>query len=291
MNVLILGSGYIGNHLFNHLKRYHDTEQINQRRVDYTFTKAFEGSQDFKSYLTDKRFDVAVNCSGYTGRPNVDACEDDKATCWEYNVTAPPRTAEMLNLFKIPMIHVSSGCIYQKDRKWDETMEPNFGLYNRDSSFYSMSKHAGELALDGMDGYILRIRMPFCGTNQHKNILVKYLKYNDIISEPNSLTNVYDLCRAIETVAIKRFEMDNGTYNVVNRGVITAAQVLDLMKEEGLENPAWNIVKITDLNLKAGRSNCTLAGEKLWKYYELPYVTDSLRDCIRILKRNIDGDA
>ena len=236
MKDLILGSGYIGNHLFNHIKRYHDVEQVNQRRVDYTFTKAFEGSQDFRSYLTDKRFDIAVNCSGYTGRPNVDACEDDKATCWTYNVTAPPRTAEMLNLFKIPMIHVSSGCIYQKDRKWSEEDEPNFGLYNRDSSFYSMSKHAGELSLEGMDGYILRIRMPFCGTDQHKNILVKYLKYNDIISESNSLTSVYDLCKAIETLAIKRFEIDNGIYNVVNRGNITAAQVLDLMREEGLEN-------------------------------------------------------
>ena len=97
MNVLILGSGYVGNHLFNHLKRYHDVEQINQRRVDYTFTGAYADAIDLKSYLMDKRFDVAINCSGYTGKPNVDACEDDKATCWEYNVIAPPKTAEMLN--------------------------------------------------------------------------------------------------------------------------------------------------------------------------------------------------
>tara|TARA_R110002050_G_scaffold6130_2_gene25947 strand:- start:5000 stop:5704 length:705 start_codon:yes stop_codon:yes gene_type:complete len=234
---------------------------------------------------------MAVNCSGYTGRPNVDACEDDKATCWEYNVTAPPRTAEMLNLFKIPMIHVSSGCIYQKPRKWTEEDEPNFGLYNRDSSFYSMSKHAGELALDGMDGYLLRIRMPFCGTNQHKNILVKYLKYNDIISQPNSLTSVPDLCRAIEHLAIHRYTIDNGIYNVVNKGSITAEQVMGLMKVQGLENPNWNIVKITDLNLKAGRSNCTLAGEKLWKHIQLPTVVDSLKASINKLKTVRDGNA
>ena len=291
MNVLILGSGYVGNHLFNHIKRYHDVEQVNQRQVDYTFTQAFKGSQDFKSYLMDKRFDVAVNCSGYTGRPNVDACEDDKATCWKYNVTAPPKTAEMLNRFKIPMIHVSSGCIYQKDRKWTEKDEPNFGLYNRDSSFYSMSKHAGELALDGMDGYILRIRMPFCGTDQHKNILVKYLKYNDILSEMNSLTSIPDLCKAIEKFAVHRFDCKHGIYNVVNKGGATAEQIMELMKDEGLENPNWNIVKITDLNLKAGRSNCTLAGEKLWKKYKMPYVIDSLKDCIRMLKIARDGNA
>ena len=291
MNVLILGSGYVGNHLFNHLKRYHDVEQINQRRVDYTFTGAYADAIDLKSYLMDKRFDVAINCSGYTGKPNVDACEDDKATCWEYNVIAPPKTAEMLNRFKVPMIHVSSGCIYQKARKWTEEDIPNFGLYNRASSFYSMSKHAGELALDGMNGYIMRIRMPFCGTNQHKNILVKYLKYNDIISEHNSLTSIPDLCTAIEQTAVHRASIDNGIYNVVNKGSITAEQVLELMKEEGLENPNWNIVNITDLDLKAGRSNCTLAGEKLWKYYEMPNVVDSLRNSIRSLKKARDGNA
>ena len=173
MNVLILGSGYIGNHLFNHLKARCNVEQISQSIVDYTFTKRFTTSTDFKSYLHDKRFDIAVNCSGYTGKPNVDACEDDKANCWEYNVLAPVRTNETLNLFRIPVIHVSSGCIYQGSNKWTEKDEPNFGVYDDNSSFYSKSKHAGELALRGMNGYIFRIRMPFCGTTQHKNILVK----------------------------------------------------------------------------------------------------------------------
>ena len=291
MKVLILGSGYVGNHFFNYMKNSYDVEQVNQRMVDYTFTETYPGSRDLRSYLIDKRFDVAVNCSGYTGKPNVDACEDDKATCWKYNVIAPPKTAEMLNRFNIPMIHVSSGCIYQKPLDWDEATEPNFGLYNRDSSFYSMSKHAGELALEGMDGYILRIRMPFCGTNQHKNILVKYLKYNDIISELNSLTSIPDLCRVIEKFCIHRNNWSNGIYNVVNPGNITAEEILEIMKLNGLENPKWNIVKISDLNLKAGRSNCTLSGQKLSKLYEMPGVLDSLSRCISELKRRRDGNA
>ena len=100
MNVLILGSGYIGNHLFNHLKHYHDVEQTTQKYVDYTCTRKNKTAIDFKSFLHDKRFDIAVNCSGYTGVPNVDACEDNKKECWEYNVLAPVRTAEVLNLFR-----------------------------------------------------------------------------------------------------------------------------------------------------------------------------------------------
>lgn len=283
MNVLILGGGYVGNHLFNFLKNKCTVEQITQRQVDYTFTNP--DSKDFKSYLHDKRFDIAVNCSGYTGKPNVDACEDDKATCWEYNVLAPVRTAEVLNLFKIPVIHVSSGCIYQGTGKYTEDDMPNFGLYDDESSFYSKSKHAGELALREMDGYIFRIRMPFCSTTAHKNILVKYLKYNDILSAHNSLTCMYDLCGAIEEFCTRRATIPRGTYNVINKGATTAVTIMSELRRRGLQNDKWKVVDVEQLDIKAGRSNCTLAGEKLWKYYNMPHLSDSLEKCIERLSK------
>ena len=285
MNVLILGGGYIGNHVFNHLKCYCNVEQIVQRHVDYTFTNP--DSQDFISYLLDKRFDIAVNCSGYTGKPNVDACEDDKATCWKYNVLAPVKTNNVLNSFKIPVIHLSSGCIYQGEGTYTEDNIPNFGLYDDESSFYSKSKHAGELALkDMMNGYIFRIRMPFCSTNQHKNILTKYLKYDNIISMQNSLTCIYDLCKAIEHFCVNRDDIPQGIYNVVNRGSIDAENILELMKTYELENPNWKIVPIEELDIKAGRSNCTIAGDKLWEHYDMPNVKDALRFCMSQLKES-----
>ena len=284
MNVLILGGGYIGNHLFNHLKNTCEVEQIVQSQVDYTFTNP--NSKDFKSYLHDKRFDIAVNCSGYTGKPNVDACESDKANCWEYNVLAPVRTIETLNLFRTPVIHVSSGCIYQGAKQWTEEDVPNFGMYDDESSFYSKSKHAGELALDGMEGFIFRIRMPFCGTTQHKNILVKYLKYNNIVSMNNSLTCIYDLCRAIEHFCVHRNTAPHGVYNVVNKGSVYANRVLEMLEAEGLVNPEWEVVSMDELDIKAGRSNCTLSGEKLQTHggYNMPSAEDSLARCIEQLK-------
>ena len=279
MKVLILGGGYVGNHLFNYLKHKCTVEQIVQRQVDYTFTNP--NSKDFKSYLHDKCFDIAVNCSGYTGKPNVDACEDDKANCWEYNVLAPVRTAEVLNLFKIPVIHISSGCIYQGFGKYTEEDIPNFGLYDDESSFYSKSKHAGELALREMDGYIFRIRMPFCSTTAHKNILVKYLKYDNIVSFHNSLTCLYDLCGAIEEFSTRRCTIPKGTYNVINKGACNAVTVMSTLRRYGLQNEKWEVVPIEQLDIKAGRSNCTLAGEKLWKYYDMPALSDSLERCVK----------
>jgi UDP-glucose 4,6-dehydratase len=281
MNVLILGGGYIGNHLFNYLKAQHHVEQIVQRHVDYTYTKVDHSSIDFKSYLHDKRFDIAVNCSGYTGYPNVDGCEDDKWTCWKYNVTSPPKTAETLNLFKIPMIHISSGCIYEGSKFFDEKCMPNLGLYTDHSSFYSKSKHAGELALEGMDGFIFRIRMPFCGTSHRKNILMKYLKYENIVSYSNSLTCVYDLCKAIEHFCVHRNTLPQGIYNIVNNGIVTGAQVIDMLKTGGMSNLNWEVVPLDSLNLKAARSNCTLSGGKLKEKgkFNMPDVRDSLRYC------------
>ena len=297
MNVLILGGGYVGNHLFNRLKRDHDVEQIVQRQVDYTFSNQdgfWEPGYkplDFKSYLHNKRFDIAVNCCGYTGKPNVDACEKDKEKCWYYNVTAPAKTNNILNLFNIPVVHISSGCIYEGDRMWTEEDVPNFGLYDDHSSFYSKSKHAGELALKDMLGYIFRIRMPFCGNSTGKNILQKYLKYDNIVSYPNSLTSIYDLCNAVEHFCVHRCQIDYGVYNIVNRGTITGQEVIDMMREKDIDNPNWKVVPIEDLHLAAGRSNCTLSGDKLYKEYKMPHVTDSLRQCITRLKGKINGDA
>jgi dTDP-4-dehydrorhamnose reductase len=287
MNVLILGGGYIGNHIFNTLKNYHNVEQITQSQVNYTLSDN-STSMDFKSFLHDKRFDVVVNCSGYTGKPNVDACESDKANCWEYNVLAPTRTTETVNLFRMPMIHISSGCIYQGDKKYNEEDIPNFGLYDDHSSFYSKSKHAGELALRDMYGYILRIRMPFCSSSSPKNILNKYLKYENIVSMPNSLTCVHDLAKAVEHICVHRNQVPKGIYNVVNKGKVEARQVLQMFKRNGIGNRNWKIVPIEELDIKAGRSNCTLSGKKLSDAgFSMPHAEASLESCIRSLNERL----
>ena len=35
-----------------------------------------------------------INCVGFTGTPNVDACEEQKQTCWDLNVTLPTILAQ-----------------------------------------------------------------------------------------------------------------------------------------------------------------------------------------------------
>lgn len=290
MNVLILGGGYIGNHVFNSLSKIHNTLQVVQRDVDYTCNNKYPGSKDFKSFLHDNRIDVAVNCSGYTGSPNVDACEKNKPICWEYNVLAPQRTIHILNLFRIPVIHISSGCIYQGANNYTEQDEPNFGLYSNNSSFYSKSKHAGELALKDTHTFLFRIRMPFCNELVDKNILRKYLKYEKLISRKNSLTSVYDLCGAVEHFCVHRNVIEPGIYNIVNKGSLDAEEVIYYLRQSGMSRRDWRVVEEDALELVAKRSNCTLSGDKLTAAgFNMPHVTESLQQCAQRMERKMNG--
>jgi hypothetical protein len=56
---------------------------------------------------------------------------------------------------------------------------------------------------------------------------------------------------------------------------------MSTLRRYGLQNKKWEVVPIEQLDIKAGRSNCTLAGEKLWQYYDMPALSDSLDRCVR----------
>ena len=269
MKLLVLGGGFVGRAVHDHLKEYHNVHLVTQKEVDYTLTQKYPDSQDFVQYLAgvQPRYDMVINCSGYTGKPNVDACEDNKEVCWLYNVTAPVRTAQVVNDYlKIPIIHVSSGCIYDGDNGFSETDVPNFGLYDAHSSFYSKSKHAGELALLNLDAYILRIRMPVCGFAHDKNLLCKLMKYERLLNKTNSITRIEDLAKLIEKVCEHHHDLPPGIYNAVNTGGLDHEMIVNMIRNHGLARQGWTYVDEEDLKLKCRRSNCTLSTDKLAKY-------------------------
>jgi dTDP-4-dehydrorhamnose reductase len=74
-NVLILGKGYIGKYLADYLKSDTNVTIFSKSQLDYSNPKIlFEyinENQNTDSY-ENKRFDWVINCSGFTGTPNVD---------------------------------------------------------------------------------------------------------------------------------------------------------------------------------------------------------------------------
>lgn len=281
--LLILGKGFIGTELSNYLTVNDiEHEMYSRSMIDYTDPDEFN---KFLGENKDKYYAV-ISAFGYTGRPNVDGCESNKEDCWNYNVTYPINVVRVANDHKLPVIHISSGCIYNGyDKNYTEADKPNFGLYSNDSSFYSKCKHASEILLDGYCAYILRIRIPFTSDRVPKNYFTKLFNYDNLIDMPNSVTSVYDLNIFIYRLLVLLRDLPGGVYNVVNPQPVKASQVVELMRKYGIENPKWNFIDVENLNTIANRSNCILDTGKIENFnLPMPNTLESIERDIKIFK-------
>jgi dTDP-4-dehydrorhamnose reductase len=255
MKIALLGKGYIGNYLAKANTQY-EIIHHSKRSMDYSNFSLF------KDFLLTEKPDWIINTSGYTGKPNVDACEDHKAECFKYNVEVPILLTKAANKMSIPIIHIGSGCIYNGyDKEFTEDDPSNFGIEQPYSSFYSKTKDIFEKLTAHMDRYIFRIRIPFNSVAEPKNYLWKLLNYNNLINMKNSLTNVDEFVNFTYNFVDKKPQ--TGLYNVVNTGSINAQEVVDILKENDLENPNWNFVSLQDAKFRVARSNCVLSTQKI----------------------------
>lgn len=295
MKVFILGRGFLGTKIYNHLKGTYDCSILSKADLDYT-NPAVLGA--YLYHNKHDHYNIVLNASGYTGKPNIDAAEDDKETCWKYNVEVPVKIAQACKSSFIDMIHLSSGCIYNGyDKVFTEGDTPNFGMFSDDSSFYSKTKHAAELMLSNQC-WLFRLRMPFTGDNTPRNYFNKLLGYDNLISQDNSVTSVEDLAefclqfisllKPSEMIAGQPDKPAYGPYNVVNEGTLNAREIVEIMKEVGLENPNHQFISLEELDTKAKRSNCVLSSDKIKLLgLALPDATKSARKALIRLKENI----
>jgi dTDP-4-dehydrorhamnose reductase len=288
--IVVLGNGYIGKKAYKYflenLENIYDVVHL----ANYPYNTPDKLKETlFSNLISEFRGSQTkwiINCVGYTGAPNVDACEENKQICWDLNVTLPTMLAQFCVKDNIKIINVSSGCIYDgpTDVQYTEEDEPNFGLTNPDSSWYSKTKHAAELCLKNFKNvYTLRIRMPICNDfNSKKNYLSKILKYNNILEEVNSKTVIEDLLHVINKI-INIEELPNGVYNCVNPNPLKTTEVCDILDKHGLWNPNWKFITYNQLkeHIVANRSNCILSIDKVKEYgLDMPSERESL---IRIL--------
>ena len=256
-NVLIIGAGYVGTNLFDRVNKEKHNYYIQSRKdLDYS------DQSQLRKFILNNDIHYIVNCSGFTGRPNVDEGELRKKECWDLNVVIPLNINNTCKQLSIKYIHISSGCIYNGyEKEWSEDDEPNFGLFD-ESSTYSKSKHAFETLNDY--GCIIRVRMPFCDDYNPRSYLTKIHKYNQLINFKNSKTYVPDLCAFIEYLINTKADLSTvNTINFVNPDALDTMQVTDLMSSSGLSNPNWSYVDLKLLNMAAPRSNCVLSIDKL----------------------------
>src|ERR1019366_10041045 len=139
MIYLLGGSGYVG-HAYQALfaRKGIPFRILRRAEVDYTDPAILRAA-----LLRDKPA-FLINSAGYTGKPNVDACELHKAECLFGNSVLPGLIAQTCAEAGVPWGHVSSGCIYSGARPdgsgFQEDDIPNFTFRTNRCSFYSGSK-------------------------------------------------------------------------------------------------------------------------------------------------------
>lgn len=291
MIILLGASGYVGEAFARELKRRgREFAPLTRTSVNYSNFRVLV------DYLKGCKPEFLINAAGYTGRPNVDACESARAATVQGNALFPLTVSHACTIAGVPWGHVSSGCIYagakvlekgefrvEKDLMTSEMIRvrrqhpdaltgflendaPNFTFDDPPCSFYSGTKALAEAALTAEQGsiYIWRLRIPFDEFDHPRNYLTKIQTYAKVYENVNSLSHRYDFVKACLDCWEKRIPF--GIYNMTNPGFITTSRVVELMKKTlRLERSFefWADEQEFQRAVKAPRSNCVLDASKL----------------------------
>jgi dTDP-4-dehydrorhamnose reductase len=265
MIYLLGGSGYVG-HAYQALLARKGIPFRNLRRAEIDYTNR----DVLRAALLRDKPEFLINAAGYTGKPNVDACELHKHECLFGNAVLPGIIADACADAGVPWGHVSSGCIYTGARPdgsgFTETDTPNFTFRTNNCSFYSGTKALGEEVLAGKPNvYVWRLRIPFDHVDNPRNYLTKLLRYAKLLEATNSISQLHEFCAA--TFACWEKRVPFGIYNVTNPGQITTHEVVDLIKKSGVANKEFVFFKSEDEFMKVAaktpRSNCVMDSSKL----------------------------
>ena len=266
--IVILGkSGYLAGFFLRHLQK-HDTHPLALGRNDLDFTQP----ENLLGFLQSQKPALVINCAGFTGKPNVDACETQREACRFGNVTLPVRVAEVCRDLNLPLAQISSGCIYQGSRDprdplsgFREDDPPNFSFRHPPCSFYSGTKAEMEERLRGFPNlYIWRLRMPFWQVDEPRNLLSKLIRYPRILEARNSLSQAEEFVAA--ALDLWRRRAPFGTYNICNPGSVLTSEILTKLAKAGLRPQAWEMFadpKAFQAEGHAPRSACVLDTSKL----------------------------
>ena len=291
MILLLGGTGYIGEAFERELnQRGQDYVSLSRKNVDYTRFEVL------LSFLREHEPEFVINAAGYTGKPNVDACELHKADTLLGNTLFPQTVAQACAVAGVPWGHVSSGCIFagakisegekvrvEKDMTrpsiralleknpsaihgFTETDTPNFSFRDGPCSFYSGTKALGEEAILGIgQSYIWRLRIPFDEFDNARNYLSKVQRYSKVYDNANSISHRTDFVKAcLDTWKLR---VPFGIYNVTNPGFVTTKHVVEHIEKHLKPARKFEYWKSDEefykVAAKTPRSNCIMDATKL----------------------------
>jgi dTDP-4-dehydrorhamnose reductase len=283
---IILGkNGYIAQAIIAECKkRKLHFLALSRKDLDYTNFQTFSDYAHIHYNNEDKPFrnSTIINCAGYIGKPNVDACEFNKGDTVMGNVVFPTNLANFCTTNEATLAQISSGCIYNGHQKhFNEEDEPNFTFSN--GSFYSGTKALCERMIleHNARSYIFRLRIPFSEHQGPRNYLTKLLTYDKLIDVENSLSHRGDFAQYC--MDLLEAKVPCGIYNITNKGSVTTKRVVELLQKNKKTKKNFEFFDNLDTFLsevKAPRSNCVLDTSKIEQYIKIRTVEEALDEAI-----------
>lgn len=197
------------------------------------------------------------------------------------NLYSPVVLSILCERYNIHYTYLGTGCIFSSDDPTtthiDEDDSPNFfgSSYSIVKGFTDRLQH-----LYSKNTLNLRIRMPIVAYEHNRNFLSKIFKYKKICSMPNSMTVLEDMYPVIMDMMTKN---TTGTFNLVNKGVITHNEILEMYREHADSSFTWENFSVEEQNatLLSKRSNTQLSNDKLYALYpDIPDIKTSVERCV-----------
>lgn len=295
MKVLVYGSkGWIGSQVIDHLCKLGISVIHGMSRVDND--KDLENEivninpthiMSFIGRTSGKIGDKVYNTIDYLEQEGklVENVRD--------NLFSPILLAILCQKYNVHLTYLGTGCIFEYDSKHLYGIEENGfnedDLPNFFGSSYSIVKGFTDRLMHQFDDTVLnlRIRMPITSDDNSRNFVMKITKYSKICSIPNSMTVLDELVPIMVDMMQKNL---TGTFNLVNPGLISHNEILEMYKEIIDPSFTWNNFTIEEQGkiLCAKRSNNYLDTTKLVKYYpDVKNIKVSVRNILEKFKNKL----
>lgn len=223
MKVLITGAkGQLGKQITNILRN--GQSEIGKLPAEYENVEIIGVDVDVlditdinavRSYLTDVKPEIIINCAAYT---NVDACESNEDLAFKINALGPRNLAIISNEVNAKVVHVSTDYVFSGEgtvpfKEYDETIPV---------SVYGKTKLAGEKFVREIADKYYIIRTAWLYGYEGSNFVYTIIKagkekgYLTVVDDQRgNPTNAEDLAHHMLKVAVTE---EYGTYHCTGTG-------------------------------------------------------------------------
>jgi len=280
MTILIYGGkGFIGKHILKVLYKYNKKYILSNKRI-YNYNDILEDIDIYKPKFI-------ISSAGFSTPNNIDFYENNKSDLMLTNTVGNLILAYLCNKMNIHLTIIMSGCIYNYHKYFDHPFT-ELDIPNFNGNYYSSNRIQTEKILSIYNNLcILRLRMPISSDLNPKSLITKIINYRNVINIPNSMSVLDDVMPFINIVL--NFKL-TGTFNLVNNGLISHPQILNLYIKYVNPMYKYNIITEEEQNKKllAKRSNCWLDNDKLLMYYNPGNITESVEKVCKDLSKIIN---